>query len=671
MKVFAAHPQRAALLSVILTVCGFSEFSRASVTFEFQLGAVPIPSNSLGVIVADTGGDGFESPQQAVGTVLAPGSSVGASNDRIISVFPITSGDPFTAGSGFAEFVGPIDYDALGLAEGQALVFYAFPGRAEGNAIRAGETFLTYRTDQPEEIIGNMDFSLPEDGGSYVLGVLDQTLGGAVDLTASLPSTSLIAVADSPDLIVGKSVSLQLEGTGNPSRFIAQGLPPGLRLDPRTGLISGRLSRAGSFQLKIRVRNGSGTSGPLIVEMNVAELPDQIIGNFEGLVARESTVNEALGGKLTLKTAQNGRLTGRLVIGRRSYGFRGELDAAIASGVPLNPTASVTINRRRATPISVDLAFDLDTETFEGIIGADEETTQVDGIHQTWHPRTHRPEGYEGYYTTWMDLDPLQSLEGEISIPQGNGFSGLTVLRSGNARWMGKMADGSPLTSAGILGPNGEYLLFRTLYRNTGSVIGSGAIMSDPGNDGDFSDNTVDGQWNWLKHPQSSPRQRNYRDGFGVDDPVNQLVGGGRYFPPSRGEILLGLPEDTGNAQLSFTEGGLNETASNPDLIFTANASGRGLVPKPGSPENPARTVFSVNRRTGWFRGGFLLQDVDPDSGKLIRRPVVYLGILRSDLQMGTGYFLVNQLANPTADPPVTLRNSPILSGQVLLEAAD
>lgn len=658
---------------LVLTLAFFlaPQTGRASVTFEFQLGAVPLPGNSLGVIVADTAGDGFTSPGQAAGTVLAPGNTVGAGNDRIISVFPIVAGDPFNGGSGFAEFVGPLDYAALGVIEGQALIFYAFPGRAPGGEIRSGETFVSFRTEQAEQIIGNMDFSLPEDGGSYSLGVLEPALGGGADFTGLLPDTPLMAVVDSPELIVGKQLELQLEGTGNPTLYIVRGLPPGLRLNPRTGLISGRLRGAGIFQMKVWMRNSAGTSGPLLVEMPVAGLPDEVIGNFQGLVARDETLNESLGGKLTLKTARNGFLTGRLTLGRRSFGFRGDLDTEIVSGVPADPGALVTIPRRGMDPISLNLSFDLDGQSLLGSVEDAVESAGVEGFRHTWHPRLNRPVAYEGYYTAWMDLDDSQGLTGDVSIPQGNGFLGLSVIRNGTARWVGRLADGAPLASAGILGPNGEYCVFRGLYGNTGSIIGSGVVVSDPGNDGDFADSAVDGQWDWMKRPQANPRQRVYRDGFGVAAPVVQLVEGERYAAPARGEILLGLPAVENNAQMAFIEAEVGDSGTNPDLTFTVNAGARGIVARPGTFENPARVVFSVNRRTGLFRGSFLLQDIDPVTGKPLRRPATYLGILRPSQHMGVGYFLLGQLPIPAADPPQNPRNTPILSGQVLLEAAD
>ena len=45
----------------------------ATVTMEFHLGGARIPAGSLGVLVADSGLNGFTSPFSGGGTLLAPG----------------------------------------------------------------------------------------------------------------------------------------------------------------------------------------------------------------------------------------------------------------------------------------------------------------------------------------------------------------------------------------------------------------------------------------------------------------------------------------------------------------------------------------------------------------------------------------------------------------------
>ncbi len=659
------------LVSCVLLGAFLVSSARATVSFEFQLGSVPLPPNSVGILVVDVDGDGFVPPANSQGTVIAEGSVMGGRDDVVIAVFPITSGNPFSPESGFAEFVGPIDYRALGLEEGQDLIFYAFPGRSLGDPIRRGESFVSFRTDDPGSLVGDMGFSLPPDGGAYVLGALGAGFGGTTDLSGVIPEEPMVTVDDPVDLIVGGSVDFFLEATGNPTRYIVRGLPPGLSYDRNTGRVSGRPRRAGNFRMRVWVQNEVGRSGPLEVAMNVESFPEEFLGTFEALVGRNALLNDALGGKLVIRTAPSGRMSGRLFLGNRSYGFREDFVVFKAGGQLLNPTTSLTLNRRGEDPLQVALFFSVADGSFHGDVNDGVVAALFSGDRQTWHARRNRPEGFEGNYVTVMDLDPSQGLEGDPDVPQGNGFASLRVLRSGVARWAGRLPDGSPASSAGILGPDGEYCVWRKLYRNTGSLLGTGTVISDPGGDGNFDDNLVDGDWDWVKQPQASPRQRNYRDGFGTADPVRQLVSGERYFPPSRGEIPLGFPDADGNAQLSFTEGGLSEAEMNPDVLFRLTARAAGAMPKPGDLDNPARTRFFLSPRTGLMRGNFLLLDENPESSRPWRRGAAFQGMVLPSQGMGAGYFLLGQLPDALAEPPITIRSAPILSGQVILEGTE
>ncbi len=102
----------------------------ATVSIEFQVGALRIPEGSLGVLVADTAGDGFASPSDisSTGTPLAAGESLGG--DAIVAVFASRSLPEWGSTTGFSEHLAALDYEALGLDEGQALLLHVFPDRA-------------------------------------------------------------------------------------------------------------------------------------------------------------------------------------------------------------------------------------------------------------------------------------------------------------------------------------------------------------------------------------------------------------------------------------------------------------------------------------------------------------------------------------------------------------
>jgi hypothetical protein len=92
-------------------------------------------------------------------------------------------------------------------------------------------------------------------------------------------------------------------------------------------------------------------------------------------------------------------------------------------------------------------------------------------------------------------------------------------------------------------------------------------------------------------------------------------------------------------------------------------------MPTPGGPANQARATFAPVPATGSFSGKFTLIDPDPlNAAKTVSRVVTYQGLVlrhATGERTGYGYFLLPQLAQPTASPPTTATTSPILSGDV------
>ncbi|MCB1088560.1 MAG: hypothetical protein KDM63_16100, partial [Verrucomicrobiae bacterium] len=154
---------------IVLSCLFLAGTLRATVSVEFQLGAVDLPSGSLGILVADTSGNGFTHPSAAIGTALSPGEALAGSDDIVVAVFTVGELADWGGARGFASLLPPINYDALGVAEGQPLIFYAFPARSEGDPIRQDEPVIAYRPSEAGELSGDMDFALPADGGAYQL----------------------------------------------------------------------------------------------------------------------------------------------------------------------------------------------------------------------------------------------------------------------------------------------------------------------------------------------------------------------------------------------------------------------------------------------------------------------------------------------------------------------
>ena len=156
----------------------------ASISVEFHLGAVDVPPGSLGVWVADSGGDGFEAPALVPGVPLSPGETLGQ-NDVILAVFSNANLAEWSGRRGYASYFAELNYESLGVEEGQPWILYVFPERAADDPVRTGEPHVAFQPSDPGDFTANstMGIELPADGGAYLLALLDPSAGGTADLT--------------------------------------------------------------------------------------------------------------------------------------------------------------------------------------------------------------------------------------------------------------------------------------------------------------------------------------------------------------------------------------------------------------------------------------------------------------------------------------------------------
>jgi hypothetical protein len=221
--------------------------------------------------------------------------------------------------------------------------------------------------------------------------------------------------------------------------------------------------------------------------------------------------------------------------------------------------------------------------------------------------------------------------EGQEAVPQGDGFASFTVTPDGLATMAGRLADGTVLTVAGFVTQTGTVLVQRFLDAGVSSLQGWAALNGTSAA-------------RWLKGPQA-PGSRTYAAGFG---PLNLGVTSALHVAPAAGQILLGLPNAPGNAQLAMASGGL---AAPLNLVFRLTTTHQVVAPTP----NPNLLILTVSPVTGRYSGRFSLTE-----GGVTRQAMV------EGLTVGgqsAGYFLL-----PKAEPPIA--TAPLLSGQAVLRAA-
>ena len=307
-----------------------------------------------------------------------------------------------------------------------------------------------------------------------------------------------------------------------PASFSAAKLPAGLKLDPVTGLITGRplaVSPVAGFAFTLTATNPQGSTF-VPAKLVTTALPDGLAGAYTCGVTREATLCP-LGGRLDFTVMPNGTLTGNCILGASTHKFSGALDSS--SSTPTVATASISVPRTGKSTLTFTFSFDAATGYLTSATLADSAiTTPVQGWRNVWNPvPVSTP--YAGFYT--LAFDPAAAPD--PAVPQGNGCAGFTVAANGAITgFSATLADSTAFTLVGNVGPAGEIMLWQSLYAGKGSLQGALDITSGvaPG----FTDSTLAGTGIHWTRPSGTGRI--YAAGF-TDTLLNAV--GGRYNAPS------------------------------------------------------------------------------------------------------------------------------------------
>ena len=510
-----------------------------------------------------------------------------------------------------------------------------------------------------------------DDNGAYqatVTGPGGSIQGGQTQLKAYTGAPVILTPVVFPSAAVsapfggssGFQILVDTAPEKAPTAFAATGLPSGLTLDTRTGIISGKpvlASTTKPFSVLLTASNAKGKS-TVTVPLVVTSLPAGAVGTFTGLVVRDAGLNDGLGGRLDLTILATGAFSGKLVLGANTLSFAGVLDASTTS---VNPSAKVSVARTGRPPLT--LAFTIDTTSgylTSASITDGSVVLALNAWRNTWLAKGHSP-SFAGYYTLGFEIPA--AVQSSLSIPQGQGYASFTVTAAGTLALAGKLSDGSAIVENTFAGPAGEIAVFQPLYGSKGSIAGSLTIVTGTGPV--YNDSTLGGTVSWFGPAVPG---RTYANGFG---PLDLTSVGGRYVAPAGNGLFLGLQDQDNNVRLVFSEARISTTSTSPDLTLSIRAGEKIKLPV----LNPAKTTLTIVPATGVFSGLFTLSDPNPllPKSPYVRSNIAYQGLVirtASGLE-GFGYYLLPQL--PTALPPqipaLTLSSTPILSGQVVLES--
>ncbi|GEP41833.1 Ig domain-containing protein [Brevifollis gellanilyticus] len=425
-----------------------------------------------------------------------------------------------------------------------------------------------------------------------------------------------------PNATIGAGYNATLTGYNYPKTFTLVGLPKGLTYKSVTDTvtfittceISGNASVSGVFNVQVRATNDGGTSSIVTAPLVVKALPSNLVGTFSGIIDRNTAANTGLGSKFSLVTTTNGTFSFKLTTGAKTTTTAGFLAAA---------APHVKITNFPGGALELDLSNDL----VDGTHGA----AEVNGWRSTWHAVNKPASTRDGYYSLSMKL-ASEVDDGVAGIPQGHGYATFTVSLAGAVTVAGMTADGQKITSSDVMGPQGQVGVHALLYAGKGTLLGDFAISEDA--DGGFLGNLVEGAVTWSK-PATTGKV--YAATFTA--PVALDLEGGYLAAAAKGGIVLGLPEE-GAAQLLFTDGGLADSDTEPNVGFTYTHDN-----KVAFSSNPNRVSLTINAVTGAVSGKFTL--TENTTPPLVRKDVPFLGqIVRgADGSLkAAGYFLLPQI---------------------------
>jgi ELWxxDGT repeat protein len=438
--------------------------------------------------------------------------------------------------------------------------------------------------------------------------------------------------------------------------YTAKKLPSGLKLNSKTGVISGRPLKAGSFFVTLGAKNSFGKDEEKDIPLDIDPFPENIVGSYSGLVKRHDNLNGSLGGRIDLKITGTGVFSGSLVLGTTKYALKGALDVDVDKIAP--PSIKLTIPRKgkpAPEPLTLNLTLSPDTSSFAGTVYTTDDTVDVEGWLQL--PAADVP-AYQGYHTFGMSPKTLDFAADEM--PQGWSYGSFTVAKkTGKLKLAGKTADGEKITCSSVVGKDGQVLLFQTLYKPAGSLLGK-LTLAKGTDEVNAADNTISGEVDWSRPASTSSKARVYKSGFGMPnlDLSTPLVLDvkGSFYPPT--DAFFPGPK-TAKLQFRLDQESLPETS--PDITVDITSANKVVLPS----SNPGAVSLKINAKTGVLSGSFTPVDDYTYKGKPHKRKTSFAGILiqNEGVNQGVGYFLL-------ADPPtesLTPSTTPMQGGSVEL----
>jgi hypothetical protein len=326
-------------------------------------------------------------------------------------------------------------------------------------------------------------------------------------------------------------------------------------------------------------------------------------GTYAGISSGGSLTNETAG---SLRATMNskGQFTATLKLLGKNYTLRGTITA--------NSTwQRVFLRPAPQAPLVVTLHLQAGTRQLSAEIFDGSTTTWIAADRLTYNART-APAPQAGKYTALLPAQPHSPV---LTVPQGTGYLRIVVNAGGSATVVGRLGDGTLISTAGLLVSDETLPIFVRLYglgAYRGTVSGYITFVAAG------APNDCDGTLYWFKPGQLRGR---YAAGFAT---TSDLIGS-RYTPPPRGTRVLDLATNPGNAMAEFDCGGLATPMAKVVTLWQTNLI---TVEAPGTD----RLSMVVTPLSGVVSGSFM------DMGVPAKR--TFHGLVLQKQKLAGGYFM-------------------------------
>lgn len=213
------------------------------------------------------------------------------------------------------------------------------------------------------------------DAGLYTCRVTLDTPGNDPTLP---PGETAVTVVDAVPVMnpiplpatasISESLDVTVSASNLPISYSVVGLPKGLKLDTKTGRITGRPSVAsqkntqGDYipqKITFKARNVLNEGPGLDFYMVIEPLDANVVGTFSGVVGRSSHSNFGMGGLVQITVGSTGAVSGSATLAGQKHKVVGTLDGDLED----RPEASLLIKRSPSSLGDLEMTIRIDGST--------------------------------------------------------------------------------------------------------------------------------------------------------------------------------------------------------------------------------------------------------------------------------------------------------------------